>query len=269
MKKIIFISTTILIVVVGVILFSSKINKFNDNTLPTENDQSIKNLQYKVGDVILSDGRVVKIADYAKIDENNLPVALIGGLNSDGNTFAIGLHISDTSISWATDNSMGYVTNFKDLIVEQTNNENAIKATFSGNLNGKDSLSTILTIDKEDTENLQSNYPAFYFASTYAEKYKLIGEYSSDWYIPSIAELCIIYKNRESINNSLQKIYKLDNNLAINELGTNWYWSSSQAKKQDDYAWFVHFVNGYAGECPKNFTNLHTLVIHEFLGDKQ
>ena len=50
----------------------------------------------------------------------------------------------------------------------------------------------------------------------------------------------------------------------MNGLTTNWYWSSSQADSADDYAWFVHFFNGYAGECPKNFTNVHVIAIRDF-----
>ena len=32
----------------------------------------------------------------------------------------------------------------------------------------------------------------------------------------------------------------------------------------DDYAWFVHYFNGYAGEYPKNFTNVHALAVRAF-----
>lgn len=38
------------------------------------------------------------------------------------------------------------------------------------------------------------------------------------------------------------------------------------AGSEDDYAWLVHYFNGYAGECPKNFTNVHALAVHELVG---
>lgn len=110
----------------------------------------------------------------------------------------------------------------------------------------------------------ENNYSAFDFVNTYAETYKLTGEYASNWYMPNIEEVNLIYKNRETINTSLQKIYEIDNNAAMNGLTTNWYWSSSESDSKNDYAWFVHFVNGYAGECPKDFTNLHVLVVRNF-----
>lgn len=113
-------------------------------------------------------------------------------------------------------------------------------------------------------EDGEKNYPAFDFADTYASTYDLNGDYTSGWYMPSIAELRSIYQNREAVNISLQKIYELDNNAAMDGLDTNWYWSSSQSDSEDDYAWFVHFFNGYAGECPKNFTNVHALAVRTF-----
>lgn len=118
--------------------------------------------------------------------------------------------------------------------------------------------------DSEDTVNAAEKYPAFDFVNTYAETYELTGNYASGWYMPSIAELCDIYKNRRAINDSLQHIYRLDEHAAMNGLETNWYWSASQAGSEDDYAWFVHYLNGYAGECPKNFTNVHVLAVRAF-----
>ena len=73
-----------------------------------------------------------------------------------------------------------------------------------------------------------------------------------------------MYENRLEINAALEKIYELDHSAAMDGLTTNWYWSLSQANSEDDYAWFVHFFNGYAGECPKNFTNVHAIAIRDF-----
>lgn len=181
--------------------------------------------QYAVGDIILADGSVVKEEELTQIDDSNFPIAVIAGFKDNGNVFGIGVHRSDNPLQWAVEDSAGY--------------------------NGK-------LADNEE------NYPAFHFVNTYAEKYDLTGVYASGWYLPNIEELSDIYENREAVNTSLQKIYGLDNSAAMNGLDTNWYWSSSQADSEEDYAWFVHFFNGYAGECPKDFTNLHVLAVREF-----
>lgn len=98
----------------------------------------------------------------------------------------------------------------------------------------------------------------FHFADTYAEQNNLSGDIASWWHMPEITELREIYRNRNIINNSLQRIN------GVNGLGSNWYWSSSKSEEKDGYAWFIHFFNGYAGECPQDFTNVHAIVIRKF-----
>ena len=67
--------------------------------------------------------------------------------------------------------------------------------------------------------------------------------------MPSLAELCGVYKNREAINASLAKIHGLENggSYADSSLGTSWFWSSSQNSLNDKYAWLVYFTSGNAG----------------------
>lgn len=215
--------------------------------------------QYEIGDIILEDGSVIKKGDLITIDSSNVPIAVIAGFHEDGTAFGVGVHRSDTPLQWATDDSAGYVTNFTENICIQESDFD-----FSGDTDGGDNWTVICTGDGENTTDAATYYPAFYFVNTYAETYKLTGNYASGWYMPSIAELCDIYQNREVVNDSLQHIYSLDEYAAMNGLETNWYWSSSQASSEDDYAWFVHYFNGYAGECPKNFTNVHALAVRAF-----
>lgn len=181
--------------------------------------------QYVIGDIILADGSVIKAEDFIQVDNSNVPVAVIAGFENDGRAFGVGVHRSDSPLQWAADGSPEYTA---------------------------------------DAADEAENYPAFHFVNTYAETYSLADAWASGWYMPDIEELRVIYENREAVNTSLQKIYKLDEYAAMDGLDTNWYWSSSQSESEDDYAWFVHFFNGYSGECPKNFTNVHVLVIREF-----
>lgn len=240
-----------------------------DEALVESNDSTVKELeesennavisQYEIGDIILEDGSVIKEGNLTTIDKSNVPIAVIAGFQEDGTAFGVGVHRSDTPLQWAADDSAGYATNFTENICIQESDFD-----FSGDTDGSDNWTVICTGDSEDTMDAATYYPAFYFVNTYAETYKLTGNYTSGWYMPSIAELCKIYQNREAVNNSLQHIYRLDEQAAMNGLETNWYWSASQAGSEDDYAWFVHYFNGYAGECPKNFTNVHALAVRAF-----
>lgn len=228
-----------------------------DNIIGNENETVAE--QYSVGDVIFADGSVEKAESITAIDKNNLPIAVIAGFKDSDTAFGIGVHISSEPLQWALDDTIGYMTSFSNTICTQNND-----MIFSGDTDGSDNWRELCIIDSEGADTAEINYPAFYFVNTYAESRDLSDICASDWYMPSISELCAIYENKEAINISLEKIYELDNGAAMNGLASNWYWSSSQASVEDDYAWFVHFVNGYAGECPKNFDNLHVLAVHDF-----
>lgn len=225
----------------------------------TESRNESASAQFAVGDIILADGSIVKETDLTAIDSNNVPIAVIAGFQEDGMALGIGAHRSDAPLQWASDDSAGYAMNFKNIVCTQDS-----EFDFSGDKDGTDNWNEICTQDQEDTTDAEVNYPAFHFVNTYAASYGLSGDFAVGWYMPSIEELCDIYQNRETVNNSLRRIYELDEEAAMNGLETNWYWSSSQAGAEDDYAWFVHYFNGYAGECPKNFTNVHALAVRAF-----
>lgn len=224
-----------------------------------ENKKDFVAAQYEIGDIILADGSMVKESDLTIVDSSNVPIAVIAGFKEDGTAFGVGVHRSDVPLQWASDNSAGYATNFTDTVCTQVSD-----FAFMGDTDGKDNWKAIYDQESEDTVDAEVNYPAFHFVNTYASKYGLSGKMASGWYMPSIAELYKIYQNRKAVNNSLQHIYRLDEQAAMNGLETNWYWSASQSVSSDDYAWFVHYFNGYAGECPKNFTNVHVLAVRAF-----
>ena len=226
---------------------------------PTENGNDIISEQYEIGDIILADGSIVKESDLTTVDSSNVPIAVIAGIKEDGTAFGVGVHRSDEPLQWASDDSAGYAANFTDTVCTQESD-----FAFMGDTDGEDNWKAICDQESEDTADAEVNYPAFHFVNTYAESYGLPGDFAVGWYMPSIEELCDIYQNREAVNNSLQHIYRLDEQAAMNGLETNWYWSASQAVSSDDYAWFVHYFNGYAGECPKNFTNVHALAVRAF-----
>lgn len=234
----------------------------NGNSFSTENEnsnQAAVTAQYTVGDIVLADGSIAKAESLTALDRGDAPVAVIAGFRDDGAAFGVGVHRSDQPLPWALEDTTGYGMKFVDTVCTQNTDQ-----SFSGDTDGSDNWSKMCAADSDGTANAENNYPVFHFVNTYADTYGLTGAYASGWYMPSIAELSSVYENRDAINASLAKIYELDHSAAMNGLTTNWYWSSSQADSEDDYAWFVHFFNGYAGECPKNFTNVHVIAIRDF-----
>lgn len=225
----------------------------------SDNGNSIVAVDYAIGDIILADGSVEKAADFTAIDKENFPIAVIAGFREDGKAFGVGVHRSDSPLQWAADGSAGYTTKFVNTICTQDDD-----LAFDGDMDGSDNWEAMLSQDESGAVEAEKNYPAFHFVNTYADTYHITDVYASGWYMPSVAELNKIYENRKKVNTALKKIYGLDSSAAMNGLDTNWYWSSSQADSEDDYAWFIHYFNGYAGECPKNFTNVHVLTVRAF-----
>jgi len=205
--------------------------------------------EYTVGKIVLADKTLKSKDEYAGIDSSNPPVAIICGVNEYGAAIGIALHISPSDLRWAKSGSTGYNTKFEGIICTAQGN-NASTATFIGDIDGSDNWDYICSIDPEGTKAavVAENYPAFHWVNRYNEEYAgKLGGTTFAWYMPSLAELCGVYKNREAINASLAKIHGLENggSYADSSLGTSWFWSSSQYSDYDFYAWQVNFNNGF------------------------
>ena len=204
---------------------------------------------YTVGKIVLADKTVVDKDSYTGIDSSNLPVAIICGTNKYGAALGIALHTSGNKLVWAKNGSTGYRTKFEGIICKssQTGSGAAEMATFTGDTDGSDNWEYIKSIDPAGAADAAENYPAFHWVNQYNTQYAAqLGGTNFAWYMPSLAELCEVYKNRTAINASLTKIRGLDSNYADESLGTSSYWSSSQSSDSFYYAaaWLVNFSVG-------------------------
>ena len=208
---------------------------------------------YAVGKIVLKDKTLVDKDSYTEIDSNNPPVAIICGTN--GYRVATGIALRSTHRSWAKNGSTGHKTKFEGIICtpSQTGDGAAQTATFTGDTDGSDNWAYICSIDPDGTANAVVNYPAFHWVNTYNETYKAqLGEKRFDWYMPSLAELCEVYKNKEAINASLATIYGLANGTSYADrwcLITSYYFSSSSGS---DFAFRVWRVDLSNGNVPSN-----------------
>ncbi|EMB28993.1 Lcl domain-containing protein [Treponema denticola] len=199
---------------------------------------------YTLGKIVLKDENLVSKDDYTAIDSSNPPVAIIAGLNCYGSALGIALHISPSGLMWAKSGSTGSNTKFEDIICTSTGG-NASTATFTGDTDGSDNWEYICSQDPEGTANAAENYPAFHWVNRYNTTYStVLAGADIKWYMPSIQELCEVYRNRTEINASLAKIHGHGNSYADSSLGTSTFWSSSQYSYNDNNAWRVDFGNG-------------------------
>lgn len=209
---------------------------------------------YIAGQIVLADRTLVERADYTAIDTSNPPVAVVASFNENGAPLAVGLHTSGTELQWTPSGTTGYNTNFTDILCTSSNTGSyAIEtATFSGDTDGSDNWSVICKADPEGSKDVAANYPAFNWANTYAS---VLGSATEGWYLSSLAELCYVYRNRDTINATLSVINRLDSTYARSSLGTSTssfsFLTSSQAKNGTTSTWYV-YSNGYLSTYSKN-----------------
>jgi hypothetical protein len=139
-----------------------------------------------------------------------------------------------SDMAWAADSTTGYNTSFTATVCtpSATGSGAASTATFTGDTYGGDNWDAVCAVDGTASANAAANYPAFNYANTYTAT-----NYTSGWYLPSISELCTLYKNMTTINASLTT-------AGGTQIGTHWYWSSSQFSDYYFEALYVSFSNG-------------------------
>ncbi len=246
----------------------------NNNTfiMPAGNvtvSATFEEVTYSVGDVLLNTGTIIPHANvntmtadqkaaavgvlYA-LDENGTPRGWLGLYNSAGGT-------NWGTYAWAKADSTGFNTKFEDIICTPsvTGSGAASTATFTGDTDGSNNWTEICTVDSTGTLEAARNYPAFNYVNNYVSTFNLTGSYATGWYMPSLAELCYIYRNKDRLNEAL-------NTLGGIQLDEDYYWSSSQyANYGGDLgnAWLVYFGGGYI-DYDFKCINFRVCCVHKF-----
>lgn len=228
---------------------------------------------YNVGDIILADGTNVAASDFS-LDKDNPPVAIFA-VSEWRTRVGIGLHFSP-ELAFAPKGTPGYSTKFENIIC--TPKANIVlgevilsnTTTFDGNkIDGSDNWKEICKADPTAEENAETNYPAFWWANNYGLTYfEKLGGATGGWYIPTNHNLYYIYyKNRETIETSLKKIYQMYNGYADSATLPNASISSSQSENNASSCWFI---SGYKPSSTKLYsfskstTSYGTIVVRKF-----
>ena len=198
-----------------------------------------------VGDIVLSDGKYITATNYEKYSEQLTQTAVavifdVSGSNKKG----VGL-VRGSSLAWAKDSTTGYTNEITDLSATKTGGSNASAAEFIGDgaRDGSGSLAKFRTAVGVSSGALSSaDYPAWAWIEGYAATANLTEtSYESGWYMPSIKELCDLYKAKDAVNNSIEK-------TGGTQMSTGYYWSSSQNASYTLSAWGVNFESGYIND---------------------
>ena len=200
-----------------------------------------------VGDIVFSDGSAtpystdltlseaqkeaaVAVIYYAGSAEDVLGAKMLGvGLKNTG---------TDSTLAWA----MNADTNITAIQCKPSSEEVAT-AKFTGDLDGSDNWKALC--DAVSDEDTSGNYPAWEWVNAYATTTaNLTGDYASGWYLPTVAELSMLYRVKATVNSALEAA----GGTKIADIGC---WSSSQYASLNNYAWVVWFDDGTLDYHPK------------------
>ena len=179
----------------------------------------------KIGDIVLGNGKFVSFEKFCLNSRNYIAISKpqgvvaykgsTGNYGVSGKVYMVGLREEFATI-WSTGKAIKFNTSFTS---------------------GEDNWAIIKAADAEGAADASNIYPAFHYANTYSA----IG--FSDWFLPSLEELYQIYKNKEVIMQTMEKLshYGFANvdtliyNKQIGSSAAGFYWSSSQSDIPPNY----------------------------------
>ncbi|MBR4373668.1 MAG: InlB B-repeat-containing protein [Treponema sp.] len=230
---------------------------------------------YSTGDIILANGEIISVESISeyKITENNPPIAVIAFIGDktvpaeekSGTALGIGLKHGKKR-RWFNGSLRIMYPNFPKIFCwakngYQTDYSLGVYSEFASDCDGSDNWETLRTTYNQD----EREFPVFQYANHYSE----IGDinvqktqFENGWYVPSIAELAYIYRNKATIDLSIEKV-----NGEL--LGEGYYFSSSQDSwsnvyyaNVNDFAYLASFRDGrYKTPDSSGFTDSNDVIV--------
>lgn len=189
----------------------------------------------KVGEIVLNDGSRVPFSRNIALtpEQKKKAVAIIVMARREGNSIfevALGLH-QDRDRSWGDDTIS--IPEIECWSTEGSKVSAARNTKITGDLFGHDNYRKIRE------KNKQGSYDIFERAEEYSKisGVNITDKFTTEWYVPSLAELCELFKVKNTVNIALEALGKAQ----LRDL----YWSSSQFPgSEGKEAWLVNFNDG-------------------------
>ena len=189
----------------------------------------------KVGEIVLNDGSRVPFSRNINLtpEQKKKAVAIIVMARREGNSIfevALGLH-QDRDRSWGDDTIS--IPEIECWSTEGSKVSAARNTKITGDLFGHDNYRKIRE------KNKQGSYDIFERAEEYSKisGVNITDKFTTEWYVPSLAELCELFKVKNTVNIALEALGKAQ----LRDL----YWSSSQFPgSEGKKAWLVNFNDG-------------------------
>ncbi len=189
-------------------------------TVSCDGHKDFPDTAMKTGHVLCTDGKVVTYETC--VEKGKTPIAVVFNINQseqmEGTGYAVFLHDL-------------YPSAFADTIsIKQ--NTSADVTTYDGNINTYEIFST------KDVK------------SPLAESVFAVWTYGQSAYVPSVAQMRLLYQNKNAIN---PIIIKCGGDPLPDAPGECWYWTSTEVKGQETAkAWLFSLGSGALQETPKD-----------------
>ena len=221
-----------------------------------------------VGDIVFSDGSATAYTSGLTLtsEQKDAAVAVIFYVGTEcsndsaSRTLGVGLKNTGTGIGnirkWAKSSAAGYSTNITAIqcTPSESGSGKAATATFTGDLDGSDNWQALCAAVSD--EGTSGNYPAWEWVNTYATTANPKGDYASGWYLPTVAELTMLYRVKATVNAALEKAGGM-------EIADTGYWSSSQYSSGAD-VWSVWFEYSSLSNADKDVNSLSVCAVRAF-----
>lgn len=203
-----------------------------------------------VGDIVFNDGSATPYTEELTLTDAQKTAAIAVIYKADGTkSYGVGIkHSSKMENGWCL--SSAKIKNYDIPEIQCTVKKGGSGDSYgnykiTGNTDGSDNFAKIKAAlgDDDDTDDL-SKYPAFEFAINYKDKEgSHVKEtfYEDGWYLPAVAELFDIWKEKVTVDAALEKCDgdKFDDK--------NCYWSSNQYPQWGSVDWVRYFFFSQGG----------------------
>ncbi len=220
-----------------------------------EQNATVKAYPDSVGDIVFSDGTAVSygVGLVLSGEQKSKAVAVIF-YKEAGKMLGVGLRHDKAGRIWCDTSAQAYSRNLPGITCTATRLSDG-SFSFSGDIDGSDNIDQIGLSDSY----IQWRYPAFYYAINYKNEFSRVKgtRYESGWYLPSVAELYNIWKNKEIVDAAILiaggDSFDLDN-----------YWSSSVDGENESCASRLLFAYGTPDSSCKKYKERCVCAVREF-----
>ncbi len=210
-----------------------------------------------VGDFVFTDGSALSYSEYESDNtvltdvrkDNCIAVVFYDGKTQNdlgSKILAVGKK-NESLKAWCLNDAPIYNIDIPAIHAGWRNSNHADMVELEEDIDGRDNWKEIRKYDPSYDLN---KYPAWDFVLNYASNNNLSGDSANGWYFPTLAEVCMIYREKDTVNLALKAV----DGKELSKWDT--YLTSTQQNEYNEYIefgiWSVKFDTGFITSQARN-----------------